>query len=458
MANILSNNPFRTPPQLSPQNTNASVNSRAGVVDTPISSGITQDNNLFDTIPDEAPPPYTLEEETPTGLGHSSQPFQEPPLPDLPPRIQTFNSVPTNIVQPSIRINDNQLEPSEVRNPQQPPLPPRHPITTTISPTTNTNTNRRSASVSSPTSPVSPTRSRSERLSVSYLPPPGPPPPGNSGSEGRSQVFDPPSGPPSRHAVSSSASSSNRLSNNSKNVGYRNNDPSHPCMKCWNKYARSYSGALAYAPFPSASPNGVSSSSSSSSNFQRPLPKLQPPHGSSASSSRPATQKPPQPGQARLRRRSQSESKLNGGNNNNINITSSSMSSLSPASPRINANTNTSSRTTTSAPHSPVTQRPVNHINRIPAYSSTRTPTPRSPPTQRPVLTNRQSCISTRPPPIPQTPISPGGGGRATIYQAGDPRLGGRLCWRCDGRGRISYFLFDSTTCEICGGIGRTFN
>ncbi|WOO83825.1 Proline/serine-rich protein [Vanrija pseudolonga] len=46
----------------------------------------------------------------------------------------------------------------------------------------------------------------------------------------------------------------------------------------------------------------------------------------------------------------------------------------------------------------------------------------------------------------------------AVVMQAGDPRLGGRLCWRCNGAGReAGFFLFDDQTCSQCRGIGRVF-
>ena len=39
----------------------------------------------------------------------------------------------------------------------------------------------------------------------------------------------------------------------------------------------------------------------------------------------------------------------------------------------------------------------------------------------------------------------------------GDARLGGRLCWRCGGRGTTSFLIFDEQTCGVCNGVGRTF-
>lgn len=46
----------------------------------------------------------------------------------------------------------------------------------------------------------------------------------------------------------------------------------------------------------------------------------------------------------------------------------------------------------------------------------------------------------------------------AMWVQPGDSRIGGRICWRCDGKGTISFMIFDSETCGVCRGVGRTFN
>ncbi|KAF8192128.1 hypothetical protein BJ912DRAFT_277214 [Pholiota molesta] len=62
----------------------------------------------------------------------------------------------------------------------------------------------------------------------------------------------------------------------------------------------------------------------------------------------------------------------------------------------------------------------------------------------------------------PPASVHPMGFGRpppgAVVYTAGDPRIGGRLCWRCEGRGSTSFLILDRITCEMCGGIGRTFD
>ncbi|KAF9444256.1 hypothetical protein P691DRAFT_736781 [Macrolepiota fuliginosa MF-IS2] len=44
----------------------------------------------------------------------------------------------------------------------------------------------------------------------------------------------------------------------------------------------------------------------------------------------------------------------------------------------------------------------------------------------------------------------------ATVYTPGDPRIGGDICWRCNGKGTMSIFI-DIINCPICGGCGRTF-
>ncbi|EJD48169.1 hypothetical protein AURDEDRAFT_183524 [Auricularia subglabra TFB-10046 SS5] len=57
------------------------------------------------------------------------------------------------------------------------------------------------------------------------------------------------------------------------------------------------------------------------------------------------------------------------------------------------------------------------------------------------------------PPPRPWgVPAPPPG---ATVVQPGDPRIGGRLCYRCMGEGTISVFIFDTAQCPACGGLGR---
>ncbi|EOR01495.1 Proline/serine-rich protein C17A5.10 [Wallemia ichthyophaga EXF-994] len=47
----------------------------------------------------------------------------------------------------------------------------------------------------------------------------------------------------------------------------------------------------------------------------------------------------------------------------------------------------------------------------------------------------------------------------AVVYQSGDPRIGGSFCYKCDGTGKRTDWLFGfSETCYKCGGIGRRFH
>lgn len=44
-----------------------------------------------------------------------------------------------------------------------------------------------------------------------------------------------------------------------------------------------------------------------------------------------------------------------------------------------------------------------------------------------------------------------------TMYEPGDPRIGGRLCPRCRGSGRTRVFILESEICNLCRGAGRVF-
>jgi len=80
------------------------------------------------------------------------------------------------------------------------------------------------------------------------------------------------------------------------NTGYKQNDPSHPCRKCWSKYAKPFSGALAYTPWSSPSPESPSSGTGTSSkSFQRPLPAFRSPQQHIQHRSSPTSYAPPVP-------------------------------------------------------------------------------------------------------------------------------------------------------------------
>ncbi|KZV65084.1 hypothetical protein PENSPDRAFT_668637 [Peniophora sp. CONT] len=87
--------------------------------------------------------------------------------------------------------------------------------------------------------------------------------------------------------------------------------------------------------------------------------------------------------------------------------------------------------------------RPAEHRRAVSSSASSRTPAPSSP------ASPGVSRVVTL---APGARAPPG----TTTMRAGDPRLGGRLCWRCHGRGWHSFMIFDEVTCEECGGLGRT--
>ncbi|KAH8111739.1 hypothetical protein DFH11DRAFT_1745467 [Phellopilus nigrolimitatus] len=43
------------------------------------------------------------------------------------------------------------------------------------------------------------------------------------------------------------------------------------------------------------------------------------------------------------------------------------------------------------------------------------------------------------------------------VVGPGDSRIGGRMCWRCEGSGTVSFLIFDVMNCPVCDGLGRTF-
>ncbi|KAJ7097056.1 hypothetical protein B0H15DRAFT_797789 [Mycena belliarum] len=45
----------------------------------------------------------------------------------------------------------------------------------------------------------------------------------------------------------------------------------------------------------------------------------------------------------------------------------------------------------------------------------------------------------------------------AQVYPPGDARLGGAPCWRCGGRGSVSFLVFETVMCTVCGGVGRVY-
>ncbi|EKM50053.1 uncharacterized protein PHACADRAFT_264552 [Phanerochaete carnosa HHB-10118-sp] len=239
-----------------------------------------------------------------------------------------------------------------------------------------------------------------------FAPPPGPPPdqspnghpatPPRPANRGGPQSDAPDEGRPTMKPVPGHPLMSNGRvlvypagyeCNKCNNTGYKQMDPSNPCMRCWSKYAKPFAGPLTYAPWGAASASG--------NNFQQPLPSL--PAGPASASHR----LPPPPHGSLAR---------------------SASTSRAPGYPGVAAHT-------TGAPMANGGFLSTNGYA-SPFHSS-------SP------LSGPSSQYMGSPPP------------GATVVPPGDPRIGGKLCWRCGGRGSVTFFIFDET-CNVCDGLGRT--
>ncbi|KAJ6590383.1 hypothetical protein B0H10DRAFT_1961066 [Mycena sp. CBHHK59/15] len=324
MASVSSHNPFRTP-AVSPNPTevaNGPPNPTAPPqryappsTPHPDPAGLTDDR--------EAPPAYTpgpdvYQGETTVEYG-PSRPFQPAPPPLLqqqstgytpppqhpawapqpqpqpqqqqypyaPPSLQSLwtqltGSITTNLIQPrapSWSAYPGRQQYAPPRAP--PPLPPPRPSTTP--PTTHVSEFARDfyASPSVPSEGLPADADPGPNAGyppppVRFNPPPDPPPTGvpSQGSgvpdDGRPTSTPVPGHPLLRYGCMLVYPAHHEC-HKCNNTGYKHGDHARPCNKCWDKYARPYTGALAYAPSPSPS---SSSSASSASSFQRPLPPI----------------------------------------------------------------------------------------------------------------------------------------------------------------------------------------
>lgn len=205
----------------------------------------------------------------------------------------------------------------------------------------------------------------------------------------------------------------NRRPNSGRNTGYKNYDPSHPCARCWEKYAKPFSGPITYADWSYDSQSGFSSST-----FQRPLPNFRAPQASLHNHS--SSWGGPPPGGTSDLSRSATTSRAYGA------------SGYPGASPRV----------------MPI----VGGILPMSSYFD------------RLGTRSGMGGVGSHtgfPPPswaaAGQLSGTPESTGAVVVYPPGDPRIGGRLCWRCGGSGKTSFLIFDETTCSVCDGVGRTF-
>ncbi|THV06619.1 hypothetical protein K435DRAFT_848702 [Dendrothele bispora CBS 962.96] len=272
------------------------------------------------------------------------------------------------------------------------------------------------------------------------------------------------------------------------NTGYKHADPTHPCRKCWSKYAKPYKGALTYVWGPSnnsssnsdnpSSPISPSSShtsphSHSTSNFQRPLPKMRPPNAGYSA---------PPP----LRPNPTGGSGYPGASWHGHHPPPSGPPPGPPVAPM---NTGGTFAPPPGPPPAPaITPTPTGALNSAQPTSPQQTYSPPpgppgtfSPPPGPPPPPHGMYHPPPGPPPLPhgapplpprpniqivpahssyspygsQNRPPPGG----VVYRPGDPRIGGRPCWRCGGDGRSPGLggLFFDEGCGVCNGIGRVF-
>ncbi|KAH9951086.1 hypothetical protein B0H21DRAFT_874625 [Amylocystis lapponica] len=175
------------------------------------------------------------------------------------------------------------------------------------------------------------------------------------------------------------------------NMGFKYNDPTHPCSKCWEKFAKAFSGAIAYAPWSSSA---STESGGARVTLQRPLPRFTPPQQT-----------------AGKHRQTQSYG-------------------APPVRPPLH-------------PPNGYSSSSYSHV----------VPSPGGGVPMGPYLDPLQRSPYAPPPVMPSHAPPPG----AAVVRPGDPRIGGRLCWRCGGTGTTTFLIFDEMTCNVCNGLGRTF-
>ncbi|SPO27375.1 uncharacterized protein UTRI_10492 [Ustilago trichophora] len=258
-------------------------------------------------------------------------------------------------------------------------------------------------------------------------------------------------------------------------TGYKHGDPNNPHKSCWDKYGKTYTSAMSY----SAGLNGATDK------FQRPLPVLSgpspqgmagpshgyvpggypgagvgaalpPEQGYGHGGFRPPLHAPPPP-MAMPPRTATSpvvDAETEG-------------SRMSDVPPNYQDASNVTSEERLPSQYVPPPQPPPGHGP--------------PPPPPRPHAHPGPSPYGCAPPPPPGGFVggfgpNPGGpnpyvsvqpqqawyGARppppgALVVMPGDPRIGGRLCFECGGRGLTESFWFGDETCLRCRGSGRIF-
>ncbi|SPO34845.1 uncharacterized protein PSFLO_00316 [Pseudozyma flocculosa] len=485
-------------------------------------------------IPDEPPPAYeaiAAETGSSTAAQHldGPNPAAAPAAPSIAPQrtgasTNPFLSIAEGGTASSPSASSNPLSRSSQTSPPAtaaspvPELPPRRynsatgSTTSALSPHATARPGSVSAAAHRPAEPTSPGSLASSSRPASfvspngsaYQPPPGRPPP--SGPPAASSPTSPQSAsrPPARpqqnqYRPTTAPTPGQPLLRNGKllvypkswtgchkcgDTGYKHGDPTHPCRKCWDKYGKTFSGALSYSvglndptfklqkPLPIVHAPAVPHHTYSSG-FGPPVgggwpsrpshgyvpggypgatgggpwspPPHQPPYGY-PSGPYSAPPRPPPPQQPAVQR---SDAETEASRMPDAPPTYTDASNVGeherlpaqyvpPAAPPPGAGP---APMHSPPPHGPPGGYPQSPPGAGPGYGYGYGPHP--PQHQgmgRPVYVNHSGR---RPPP------------GALVVMPGDPRIGGRLCFECGGRGMTESFWFGDETCFRCRGSGR---
>ncbi|CDR98755.1 uncharacterized protein SPSC_06158 [Sporisorium scitamineum] len=443
--------------------------------------------------------PFLSPEEHPTGAGTTGATAASPnPASSTNPFLtavtlqQTGASTTSSVTTPAGSATTGQapsLPPRTYTAPQSPP--PSQPEATRPSLDSR---HSRPSSITSPTSPTPASPSI-------YAPPSGPPPPPASSlthrpGHTRNDLYRPttvptPGQPLLRKGKLLVYPRDWRGCPKCNDTGYKHGDPNNPHKSCWDKYGKTYTSAMSY----SVGLNGATS------HFQKPLPVVGGPPMGAMTGGRPslghvaggypgsaaggyAGPAPVQQGYGGY-----------GGYMPPVHAPPPhapppvSTTSRPPASPSVDAETEGARMSDVPPNYQDASN--VNSDERLPSqYVPPPVPPPgHGPPPPQPRPPSHNAPYGQyEPGPSPYGPPPPGGfvgdfgpnpGGpnpyvsvqpmhqpwygshppppNALVVMPGDPRIGGRLCYECGGRGIIESFWLGDEMCFRCRGSGRVF-
>ena len=263
-------------------------------------------------------------------------------------------------------------------------------------------------------------------------------------------------------------------------TGYKHGDPNNPHKSCWDKYGKTYTSAMSY----SVGLNGATN------HFQKPLPFVSGPPMGAVPPVRPSHGYMPggYPGAVATGYNGPSPAPVPqgyAGYGPPIHAppphapppSSTYRPPRTPTTPSLDAETEGARMSDV-----PPNYQDASNVDSHERLPSQYVPPPVPPPGHAPARPPSQPHHAPYPPPPPNgfvggfTP-NPGGpnpcvavqplhqpwyGARppppnALVVMPGDPRIGGRLCFECGGRGVIESFWLGDETCFRCRGAGRVF-